>query len=126
MKRKAYEWVTLGAVLGCVLAGMLVTGCSHLKQIPPAEFKRQADPRMNMNSFYWCEYIGQADGKAYLLRKRMPLIGSQCREDILFTPIAELGPEFMPKLDEMKKEWEAMKKKWAEEKKTKAAAPRQP
>jgi hypothetical protein len=115
MKRKTCGLAALGAGLGGVLLGVtiMMTGCSHLKQISAEEFKRQADSR-NMQSFYDYQYIGQANDNAYLLRMRAPFIGRKWRQDIYFTPVRELGLDYMPQLEKMKKEREEMFKKLRE------------
>ena len=80
-----------------------LTGCSSLKHVSSAEFERQWQLN-DMQTFYWCEYIGEADGRAYLLRKRAPLIGRKWREEILFTEAEQLDPEFLKRLPGTKQE----------------------
>lgn len=82
-----------------LLVAAALTGCSSLHRVTPKKF--QADLQ-NMNSIYWCEYIGQADGNAYALRKRAPLIGKEWKQDILFTEIKALDPAFLKQLDDAK------------------------
>ena len=77
-----------------------LTGCSSLHRVTPEKF--QADLQ-NINSLYWCEYIGQADGNAYILRKRAPLIGKEWKRDILYTEVKSLDPAFLQQLDDAKK-----------------------
>ena len=74
-------------------------GCTSIHKITPETF--QADLQ-NMNSLYWCEYIGQADGNAYIMRKRAPLIGKEWKQEILFAEISGLDPGFLKKLEEWK------------------------
>lgn len=83
-----------------LLVAATLTGCSSLHRVTPEKF--QADLH-NMNSLYWCEYIGQADGNAYALRIRAPLIGKEWKQDILFTEIKALDPAFLKHLDDAKK-----------------------
>ena len=77
----------------------LFTGCSSLKHIESSEFKRQIELN-NMQTLYWSQYIGQADGRAFILRKRVPGIGKKMKEEVLFTETDQLGEEFMKKLEE--------------------------
>ncbi len=69
------------------------------------EFKRQYDLR-NMQSVYWADYLGEKDGKVYLLRKRAPLIGKNWKEEILFTEVAGLDPAFLQILRGLEKKAE--------------------
>jgi hypothetical protein len=64
-------------------------GCSSLKHIESSEFKRQIELN-NMQTLYWSQYIGQADGRAFILRKRVPLIGKKMKEEVLFTETDQL------------------------------------
>ncbi len=77
----------------------ILTGCSNLHQVSAERFHQEA--RM-MNTFYSSEYIGQADGKAYLLRKRAPLIGNKWKEEILYTEAKELDVNDLKQLEEIK------------------------
>lgn len=52
-----------------------------------------------MQIIYWSEYIGQADGRAFILRKRVPLIGEKMKEEVLFTETDQLGEDFLKKLE---------------------------
>ena len=83
-----------------LLVAAALTGCSSFHRVTPEKF--QADLQ-NMNSLYWCEYIGQADGNVYALRKRAPLIGKEWKQDILFTEIKALDPAFLKQLENAKK-----------------------
>jgi hypothetical protein len=65
-----------------------------LQHVTAEELKRQYDLR-NMQSVYWADYLGEKDGKVYLLRKRAPLIGENWKEKILLTEIARLDPAFL-------------------------------
>ena len=78
---------------------LLMMGCTSIHRIPPDRFRTDLQ---NMNSFYWCEYIGQADGNAYILRKRVPLIGKEWKQDILFTKATDLDPALLNQLEEQK------------------------
>lgn len=70
------------------MLALMLTGCSHVHHVTPEQFKAEL---INMNTMYHCQYIGQADGKAYALRKRMPLIGHKWKEEILVTEAKDLG-----------------------------------
>ncbi len=83
-----------------LLLAMALTGCSSIHKVTPEKF--QTDLQV-VNSFYWYEYIGQADGKAYVLRKRPPLIGKEMKQDIIFTEVRALNPAFLRQLEESKK-----------------------
>ena len=94
--------ITVCAILGVICVAICVcmlTGCSNLTYIESSEFKRQIELN-NMQTLYWSEYIGQADGKAFILRKRVPLIGKKMKEEVLFTEADQLGEEFIKKLKE--------------------------
>jgi len=72
----------------------LLYGCNELQHVTAEEFKRQYDLR-NMQSVYWADYLGEKDGKVYLLRKRAPLLGKNWKEEILFTEAAGLDSAFL-------------------------------
>lgn len=78
---------------------IILTGCSNLHHVSPARFKHEA---AMTQSFYSSEYIGQADGKAYLLRKRIPLIGGKWKEEILCTDAKGLDAVYLKQLDNLK------------------------
>lgn len=77
-------------------------GCNELLHVTAEEFKWQYNNR-NMQSVYWADYLGEKDGKVYLLRKRAPLIGSKWKEEVLFTEVAGLDAEFLKVLREQEK-----------------------
>jgi hypothetical protein len=83
--------------IALVAVGLMLAGCSSLHHVPPDTFECYT---RNMNSLYWCEYIGQADGKAFLLRKRAPLFWGEMKQDILFTEAARLNRSFLDRLNE--------------------------
>jgi hypothetical protein len=56
-----------------------------------------------LHTFYGCDYIGQADGNAYILRKRAPLIGKEWKKDIQFTEVKMLDAAFLKQLEDVKK-----------------------
>ena len=66
---------------------------------PLEKFESELD---NITSFYWCEYIGQAGGKAYLLRKTPPFFGDKWKEEILFTELDGLDKTFFKNQKEIK------------------------
>ena len=81
--------------MACSLLGLtLLTGCGGLTHVDAAKFKKQMELN-NMQTVYWCQYIGQADGKVYMLRKRAPLVGKSWGEQIWFTEVEKLDPEFV-------------------------------
>ena len=99
MKKKIIFGVTLMVGLTCAVACVCtLTSCSSLKHLEPSEFKQQIDLN-NMQTLYWSEYIGQADGRAFILQKRVPLIGKKMKEEVLFTETNLLGEEFIEKLE---------------------------
>lgn len=83
----------------CIAPMLLMMGCASIHRIPADRFRNDLQ---NMNSLYWCEYIGQADGKAYILRKRAPLIGKDWKQDILFAESADLDPALLKQLEKQK------------------------
>lgn len=83
----------------CIAAMLLMMGCTSIHRIPADRFRNDLQ---NMNSLYWCEYIGQADGKVYILRKRAPLIGKEWKQEILFTESAGLDPALLKQLEDQK------------------------
>lgn len=83
-----------------LLVAMVLTGCTSIHQVTPEKFRADLQ---NMNSLHWCEYIGQADGNAYALRKRAPLIGKEWKRDILYTEVKSLDPAFLQLLEDAKK-----------------------
>lgn len=80
-----------------IAIGLMLVGCSTIHHVPPKTFERYTQ---NMNSLFWCEYIGQTDGKAFLLRKRAPLLWGEMTQDIVFTEAAGLNPSFLKRLRE--------------------------
>jgi hypothetical protein len=85
----------------CIFPVLLLVGCTSIHEVSPERFKTDIQ---DMNTFYWCEYIGQANGNAYILRKRAPLFGKRWKQDILCTKVNGLGPDFLKQLEERKKE----------------------
>lgn len=77
-------------------------GCNELRHVTADEFKWQYQNR-NMQSVYSATYLGEKDGKTYLLRKRAPLIGSKWKEEVLFTEVADLNADFLNTLREREK-----------------------
>lgn len=77
-------------------------GCNELRHVTADEFKWQYQNR-DMQSVYSATYLGERDGKIYLLRKRAPLIGSKWKEEILFTEVAGLDTVFLKTLREREK-----------------------
>lgn len=77
-------------------------GCNELHHVTADEFKWQYQNR-DMQSVYSGTYLGEKDGKIYLLRKRAPLIGSKWKEEVLFTEIAGLDTVFLKTLREREK-----------------------
>lgn len=98
MSRKIIGYTTLLAGLsGAAMFCCILAGCSRLKHVGPNEFKNQVELG-NMQSMASSIYIGQADGRAFLLRKRMPLIGKKWKEEVLYTETSQLGEDFLKKL----------------------------
>jgi hypothetical protein len=81
---------------------VVLYGCNELHHVTADEFKWQYQNR-NMQSVYWADYLGEKDGKVYLLRKRAPMIGSKWKEEVLFTEVAGLDTEFLKTLREQEK-----------------------
>jgi hypothetical protein len=77
-------------------------GCNELRHVTADELKWQYQNR-NMQSVYWADYLGEKDGKVYLLSKRAPLIGSTWKEEVLFTEVAGLDAAFLKSLREQEK-----------------------
>ena len=94
-------------VIVCVIAAaadlLVLTGCSSLKHVDAATFRHEIELN-NMQTVAWSEYIGQAEGKAYLLRKRAPLIGSTWEKYVWFTEVDELDSAFLAELENAKQE----------------------
>jgi hypothetical protein len=84
-----------------ILVLAVLTGCANVHHVPPKQFQIEANL---MQSLQWTEYIGQADGKAYLLRKSAPLFGRKWTEEILFTEVGALSPEFLRQLQKAKED----------------------
>lgn len=84
-----------------VLVVVALTGCTRIHHVSPKRFQIEATMAQ---SFHWTEYIGEADGKAYLLRKSAPLMGRTWTEEILFTETNGLGVEFLKQLQKAKEE----------------------
>ena len=80
---------------------LMLSGCTRLRDISSAEFERQLELN-NAQTLSSCEYIGEADGRAYILRKRAPLIDGTWKEEVLFTEIDQLDPRFLRRLSEGK------------------------
>ena len=100
MKKKLFTCSALIIGFACIIiSAYICTGCSSLKHIESSEFKRQIEMN-NMQTLYWSQYIGQADGRSFILRKRVPLIGKKMKEEVLFTESDQLGEEFINKLEE--------------------------
>ena len=96
-----FQVTALVGLCGVAALGCMLTGCSRLRRVEPEEFKRQVELR-NAQSMYWSVYIGQADGRAFLLRKRIPLIGKKGREEVLYTETSELGADYLKELEAIK------------------------
>lgn len=82
-----------------LLAIFFLTGCADIHHVSPEKFESELN---NIASFYWCEYIGQADGKAYLLRKTPSFWGDKWKEEILFTELDGLDKIFFKNQKEIK------------------------
>jgi len=87
-------------ILAAVLTLIALTGCTSVHHVSPKQFQLA----VGMHSLHWSEYIGQADGKVYLLRKSAPLIGKNWTEEILFTEAVGLSPEFLNQLQKNKEQ----------------------
>jgi hypothetical protein len=88
------QWIPI------LLALALLAGCNKPKRVSGAEFKREFDLR-NAQTMVWSEYLGEKEGKAFMLRKTMPLVGSKWREEVWFTETNNLDSAF---LEQLKKE----------------------
>lgn len=84
-------------VMALMILGL--AGCANVHHVSPKRFQIEA----GMQTLHCSEYIGEADGKVYLLRKSAPLIGKNWSEEILYTETAGLCSEFLKQLQESKK-----------------------
>ena len=87
-------------ISGIFLALLMLTGCTSVKHVTPETFRADLQ---NVNTLYWCEYIGQADGKAFLLWKKAPLIGKEWIHNVHFTEADKLDPAFLKRLEASRK-----------------------
>lgn len=85
-----------------ILLCLLCCGCSNIHQVTGKTFENEALPRMRKTSVN--HYIGEADGKLFVLVKRHRFIGNGSDEHIYFTPKSALTPEFLKQLEHGKKE----------------------
>ena len=103
MRRSLVRAAHVILLTGAVACACVLTGCSSLKHISAAEFKHAIHPnymQMETLPMYSSEYIGQANGRAFILRKRRPLIGKKWKEEVHFTESDQLGEEFLRRLEE--------------------------
>ncbi len=84
------QWILL-------LSLALLSGCNKPKRVSGAEFKREFELR-NTQTMVWSEYLGEREGKAFLRRKTMPLVGSKWREEVWFTETNNLDSAFLEQL----------------------------
>jgi hypothetical protein len=84
------QWILL-------LSLALLSGCNKPKHVSGAEFKREFDLR-NAQTMVWSEYLGEKEGKVFMLRKTMPLVGSKWREEVWFTETNNLDSAFLEQL----------------------------
>ncbi len=85
-----------------IALGLLVlAGCASVHHVSPKQFEIETGL---IQTFHWAEYIGEADGKAYLLRKSAPLFGKSWSEEILYTEAAGLSSGFRERLQAAKKQ----------------------
>ena len=95
--RTTSSTVVIICVIAAIAGSLMLSGCSSLKHVDATTFSRQIELN-NMQTVVWSEYIGQADGKAYLLHKRLPLVGSKWKEYVWFTEVDELDSAFLVEL----------------------------
>jgi hypothetical protein len=62
-----------------------------------SEFER-AYVTSKMQTLDWYSYIGETNGGVYMLRKRMPLIGSKPKERVFFTETNGLKQGFLQQM----------------------------
>jgi hypothetical protein len=84
------QWILL-------LSLTLLAGCDEPKHVSGEEFKREFNMR-NTQTMVWSEYLGEKEGKAFMLRKTMPLVGSKWREEVWFTETKNLDSAFLEQL----------------------------
>jgi hypothetical protein len=76
---------------------LLLAGCGGPKRVSVEAFQREYDLR-NHQTVTASEYLGERDGRAYLLRKRMPLLGRRWKEEVWLVDTADLPPAFLERL----------------------------
>jgi len=76
---------------------LLPVGCGGPKHVSGAEFEREYELR-DTQTLFWAEYLGEKDGKVLLRRKSAPLVGDEWNEEIWYTRIDELDPQFLQEL----------------------------
>jgi hypothetical protein len=80
-----------------LLLVVMLTGCDRPKHVSGAEFKREFELR-NQQTMFWAEYMGEKDGKVFLWWKRAPLVGKKWKEEVWFTEMENLDPDFLKEL----------------------------
>mgnify|MGYP006310090877 CR=1 FL=1 len=84
-------------LIAALLLTVMLTGCDKPKHVSGAEFKREFELR-NQQTMFWAEYLGEKNGNVFLRRKRAPLVGKRWKEEVWFTEIENLDPDFLKEL----------------------------
>ena len=73
-------------------------GCSSgPRHMSGGEFER-AYATSKTQTLDWYSYVGETNGAVYMLRKRVPLVGSKTKEQVFFTETNGLTQEFLQKM----------------------------
>ena len=79
-----------------------LVGCDKTKHVSGSEFKREFELR-NAQTMVASEYLGERDGKVFLMRKTMSLTSKdKWNEEVWFTEADNLDPAFLQELEEEK------------------------
>lgn len=77
---------------------LILVGCNALQKVSGTEFQKEYDMR-NMQTMHYAEYLGNKDGKVYLLKKSMAIWNpKKWTEEIIYTNISELNQTFKKQL----------------------------
>ena len=92
----------------CVLVALLL-GCKEYERITGQEFKKQYELR-NMQTMHYSKYLGQRDGKAFMIIKSMSSTNQKdWNERIVYCEMSELDPSLKSTLQAEGKSFEPKK-----------------
>ena len=80
-----------------MLIAFMLCGCNEPKKIAPARFK--ALYNFSPESMHYTKYLGEKDGKVYVVKKSMSLLNQKkWDQEIFYVKMSELDAEFLAEL----------------------------